>query len=119
MEMTFFATVLRLLEGSGVSPVGLVFAVTIMILLFRSWKKEDSLSARQDAFFEQQQHFYAGVNEELKRLHRGIADCEQDRAKMALANLFLDRWKARCEDVCPNSEDVHKPRVCESDGGLQ
>ncbi len=119
MEMWFFAVILKALENAGVSPVGLVFAVTILVLLFRSWKKEDALSARQDAFFDQQQHFYAGVTEELGRLQKEITDCEQERAKMALATLFLVRWKARCEDVCPSSEEVHRPRAWKPDGGLQ
>ncbi len=119
MEIGILSSIVAALKESGVSPAGVVFAIVNMILLYRSWLKEDKLSARQDAFYEQQQHFYAGVNEDLMRLQKEVQDCEQDRSKMALANMFLDRWKARCKDVCPNSDAVHKQSPGKYNGGVQ
>ena len=100
MEIGFITSVVSVRQEAGVSPAGIVFAVVILILLYRAWRKEDTLSDRQDAF-------YRMVMEDISEIRKAHEHCEQQIQHLSATNIILDRWKARCEDVCPNSDDVH------------
>lgn len=90
-----------LLSDAGLSPIGVVFAIAVSVIIWRSWKREDSFAQRQA-------EFNRATDEELKRLREIHEKCEQDVEKLQKTNLALDRWKVICEDSCTNAEKVHK-----------
>jgi len=101
MEIGLISAMVKVLSEVGLSPIGILFAVTISVIIWRSWKREDSFAQRQH-------EFNRATDEELKRLRAAHERCEQDVEKLHRSNLTLDRWKAICEDSCVHAEKLHK-----------
>lgn len=102
MEIGLVSAMVRVLSEVGLSPIGILFAVTISVIIWRSWKREDSFAQRQH-------EFNRATDEELKRLRAAHEKCGEEVDKLVKTNLALCRWKAICEDSCTHSDKLHKP----------
>lgn len=101
MEIGLVSAMVKVLSEIGLSPIGVLFAITISVIIWRSWKREDDFSRRQ-------REFNRATDAELKRLRAAHERCEEEVDKLVKTNLALDRWKAICEDSCTNSDKLHK-----------
>ena len=86
MEIGFITSVVSVLQEAGVSPAGIVFAVVILILLYRAWRKEDTLSGRQDAF-------YRMVMQDISEIRKAHEHCEQQIQNLSATNMIIESMR--------------------------
>lgn len=93
--------IIKMLNDAGFSGMNSVILMGMSIVIITLWRRLSNI--HQD-----QVNLHDWMVLELERIKRERDECEEARASLTRSNLNLDRFKARCEDVCPNSSEVHK-----------
>ena len=93
--------IIKMLNDAGFSGINSVILLAMSIVIIALWRRLSNIH-------EAQIHLHDWMVDELARIKRERDECEEARASLTRSNLDLDRFKARCEDACPNSSEVHK-----------
>jgi hypothetical protein len=93
--------IIKMLNDAGFSGMNSVILMGMSIVITALWRRLSNI--HQD-----QVNLHDWMVLELERIKSERDECEEARASLTRSNLHLDRFKARCEDVCPNSSEVHK-----------
>ncbi len=93
--------IIKMLNDAGFNGMNSVILLAMAVVIIALWRRLSNI--HQD-----QVNLHDWMVDELARIKRERDECEEARANLTRANMSLDRFKARCEDMCPNSSDVHK-----------
>lgn len=93
--------IVEYLRDVGLSPAGIALVLMVSSMMYRSWRREQTLEQRQEVLHKR-------IDAEISRLSAEHERCMEHLSKVEIANIHLDRWKAICEDACPLSETIHK-----------